>query len=130
MIFVKTYTLKKKNTFIHAAGGISYAFRNEANFRVHVLAMALAVAMGVALQISAMEWLFVAGCCMLVLSMELMNTAIENVCNLVSGEYHPLIKIVKDVAAAAVLVSAIGSSVGGGIIFIPKIIHQLKYLLC
>ncbi len=122
--------MKKKNTFIHAAGGIGYAFRKEANFRVHVLAMALVSALGVVLQISAMEWLFVAGCCMLVLSMELMNTAIENVCNLVSEEYHPMIKIVKDVAAAAVLVSAIGSCVAGTIIFLPKIIHQIKYLLC
>lgn len=122
--------MKRRNTFIHAAGGIGHAFRNEANFRVHVLAMALAVALGAVLQISAMEWLVVAGCCMLVLSMELINTAIENTCDLISKDFHPLIKIIKDVAAAAVLVSAVGSCVGGSIIFIPKIIHLLKYLLC
>ena len=121
--------MKRKYTFIHAAGGIGHAFRKEANFRVHVLAMALVGTLGVALQISAMEWLFVAGCCMLVLSMELVNTAIENVCNLVSEEYHPLIKTIKDVAAGAVLVSAIGSCVSGGIIFIPKIIQALKSML-
>ena len=92
--------------------------------------MVLVVALGVVLHISAMEWLFVAGCSMLVLSMELINTAIENVCNLISTEYHPLIKIIKDVSAAAVLVSAIGSIVTGSIIFLPKIIHQIKYLLC
>ena len=122
--------LKHKNTFIHAAGGIGHAFRSETNFRIHVLAMALVVALGVVLHISAMEWLFVAGCSMLVLSMELVNTAIENVCDLISTEYNPLIKIIKDVAAAAVLVSAAGSIVTGSIIFFPKIIHQIKYLLC
>ena len=89
--------------------------------------MALAVVLGVVFQISAMEWLFVAGCSMLVLSMELVNTAIENVCDLISKEYHPVIKIIKDVAAAAVLVSAIGSVVTGGIIFFPKIIHSLNF---
>ena len=118
--------MKHKNTFIHAAGGIGHAFRKEANFRIHVLAMALVVALGVALHISATEWLFVAGCSMLVLSMELMNTAIENLCDLISTEYHPLIKIIKDVAAAAVLMSAIGSVVTGSIIFFPKIIHYIK----
>ncbi len=122
----KLKPLKHKNTFIHAAGGIGHAFRKEANFRVHVLALVLVFALGVALHISATEWLFVAGCSMLVLSMELINTAIENMCNLISTEYHPLIKIIKDVAAAAVLVSAIGSVVTGCIIFVPKIIYYIK----
>lgn len=118
--------LKHKNTFIHAAGGIRHAFRTEANFRIHVVVMTLTVTLGMVFQISTVEWLFVAGCSMLVLSMELLNTAIENVCDLITGEYHPLIKIIKDTAAAAVLVSAIGSVVSGGIIFFPKIIHIIK----
>jgi len=121
--------LKHKNTFIHAAGGIGHAFRNEANFRIHVAALALAVGLGVVLQISAVEWLFVAGCSMLVLSMELVNTAIENVCDLISTKFHPLIKTIKDVAAAAVLVSAAGSVVTGCIIFFPKILTAIKNLL-
>ena len=122
--------MKHKNTFIHAARGIGHAFRKETNFRIHVLALTLVIVLGVVLQISTIEWLFVAGCSMLVLSMELMNTAIENMCNLISEEYHPLIKIIKDVAAAAVLVSAIGSIITGLIIFLPKIFFQIKYLLC
>ena len=93
-------------------------------------ALALIVGLGVVLQISAIEWLFVAGCSMLVLSMELVNTAIENVCDLISTEFNPLIKVIKDVAAAAVLVSAAGSAVIGCIIFFPKIIHIIKYLIC
>lgn len=92
--------------------------------------MALVMVLAVVFHISATEWLFVTGCCMLVLTMELLNTAIENLCDLVSGEYHPLIKIIKDVSAAAVLVTAAGSVVTGSIIFLPKIIHEIKYLLC
>ncbi|MES2847454.1 MAG: diacylglycerol kinase family protein [Bacteroidota bacterium] len=118
--------MKHKNTFIHAASGIGHTFCNEANFRIHVTALVLVIALGVVLHISAMEWLFVAGCSMLVLSMELVNTAIENVCNLISKEYHPLIKIIKDVSAAAVLVSAAGSIATGAIIFLPKIFHFIK----
>ncbi len=118
--------MKQKNTFIHAAGGIGHAFRKEANFRIHVVILALVIALGVVLQISAIEWLFVAGCSMLVLSMELINTAIENVCNLISRDYHPLIKIIKDVSAAAVLLSAVGSIITGIIIFLPRLIHSIK----
>jgi diacylglycerol kinase len=72
------------------------------------------------------EWLFVVGCCVLVLSLELLNTAIENLCDIVTEEYHPIIKIVKDSAAAAVLITATGSVVTGLIIFSPKLIHLLK----
>ena len=68
---------KHKNAFIHAANGISHVFSNEINFRVHVLAAIVAVVAGVLLNISAVEWLFVIGCCMLVLLLEILNTAIE-----------------------------------------------------
>lgn len=121
--FIKILLLKHRNTFIHAAAGIVYAFRNETNFRVHVLLLVLTIALGVALHISATEWLFIAGCSMLVLSMELLNTAVEKLCDLVTAEYHPLIKIIKDVAAGAVLISAAGSVLTGIIIFLPKIIN-------
>jgi diacylglycerol kinase len=119
--------MKQKNTFIHAAGGISHAFCKETNFRIHVVTLALVIVLGVVVHISVMEWLFVAGCSMLVLSMELINTAIENVCNLISVEYHPLIKVIKDVSAAAVLVSAVGSMLSGAIIFLPKLFHYIKF---
>ncbi|MBL0355944.1 MAG: diacylglycerol kinase family protein [Chitinophagaceae bacterium] len=118
--------MKHKNTFIHAANGIVHAFKAEMNFRIHVLATLLVTVSGVVLTISKVEWLFVIGCCMLVLSLELLNTAIENVCDIVCEEYHPIIKIIKDIAAGAVLVSAAGSVVTGIIIFLPKLIHLIK----
>jgi diacylglycerol kinase len=118
--------MKHKNTFIHAANGILHAFRKERNFRIHVLATLLVIMLGVVITISRVEWLFVIGCCMLLLSLELLNTAIENLCDLVTEDYHPIVKIVKDTAAGAVLVAAAGSVITGLIIFLPKIIHLLK----
>jgi diacylglycerol kinase len=114
--------LKTTNTFINAANGIGHCIRQELNLRIHLLATVAVAGMGFYFSISTAEWLFVIGCCMMVLSMELLNTAIENVCNLISKEYHPLIKIIKDTAAAAVLVCAVGSMIVAAVIFLPKII--------
>ena len=119
--------MKHKNTFIHAANGIGHAFKTEMNFRIHVLATILVTGLGVVLNISKVEWLFVVGCCVLVLSLELLNTAIENICDLISKEYHPIIKIIKDTAAGAVLISAAGSIVTALIIFVPKISHLIEF---
>jgi len=63
---------------------------------------------------------------MLVLALELLNTAIEKLCDTISTEIQPEIKIIKDVSAAAVLLSAAGSVVTGIIIFFPKIMQLLK----
>ena len=87
------------------------------------MATVLVVGLGVVLQISGVEWLFIAGCCMLVLALELLNTAIENLCDIVTEEYHPIVKIVKDTSAGAVLIVALGSLLTGLIIFLPKIFH-------
>ena len=84
---------------------------------------------GFIFNINQTEWLVIILCCIIVLALELINTAIENLCDLVSKDFHPVIKIVKDTAAGAVLVSAIGSAVAGAVIFVPLIIHQIKILL-
>jgi diacylglycerol kinase len=118
--------LKHKNTFIHAANGIRQAFKTEMNFRIHLGATILVIVTGVVVEISTVEWLFVIGCCMFVLTLELLNTAIENLCDIVTEEYHPVIKIIKDIAAGAVLIGAIGSALTGLIVFLPKIIHLIN----
>jgi diacylglycerol kinase len=58
--------------------------------------------------------------------MEMLNTALEKMCDLVTKDFHPLIKCIKDVSAGAVLVCAAGSLLTGTIIFLPKIIQLLK----
>ncbi len=121
--------MKRKNAFVHAVNGIACCIQQQANFKIQLLAASVAVTLGIFFSISTTEWLFVIGSVMLVLSLELVNTALENLCDMVTKDFHPVIKIVKDTAAGAVLVSAIGGAVTGGIIFLPKIVHQIKLLL-
>jgi hypothetical protein len=74
-------------------------------------------------RISSTEWLTIILCISLVIGMEAMNTAVEWLTDLVSPEYHPLAGKVKDVAAAAVLITVIGAVVAGLIIFIPRMLY-------
>jgi diacylglycerol kinase len=118
--------MKLRRSFLYAARGIKYCFQHEQNFRIHVLAIAVVLSAGFYFSISATEWIFVTGCCTIVVAMEMLNTAMEKMCDLVTKDFHPLIKCIKDVSAGAVLVCAAGSLVTGAIIFVPKIIQLLK----
>jgi len=109
-------------SFSFAFNGLKICVLKGANFKIHLCCMGMAVMLGIALCISMNEWLVVLLCIGFVLSMEMLNTAIEQLCDVVHKEIHPAIKITKDIAAGAVLFSAIVAAVCGGIIFLPKII--------
>jgi diacylglycerol kinase len=111
-----------RKSFGHAWQGIRFVWSSEQNFRIHTAAAAVAVAMGVMLSISVTEWIIVILLISGMMALETMNTAIEKAVDLVTPEYHPLAKISKDAAAAAVLLYAIGAFIIGCIIFIPKIL--------
>lgn len=110
-------------SFGYAFAGIGTLLRDEHNSRIHVLAMVCAVALGFVLDISATEWCVVALCCGAVLMGEAMNSAVEALADLVSPEFHPLVKKAKDVGAAGVLMMAIGAAAAGLIIFLPKLVQ-------
>lgn len=112
---------QRARSFGYAFEGIRSLLRDEHNSRIHVFAMVCVVVCGFGLQISAMEWCVVALCCGSVLMAEAMNSALEAIADLVSPEYHPLVKKAKDVAAAGVLMMAIATATAGLIIFLPKI---------
>jgi len=118
--------MKKNKSFleavINAFNGMRYFFLHEINGIIQLAVAALAIALAVGLRISTNEWLLVMVCIGFVIALEMLNTAIENLCNVVQEEYHPIIKIVKDVAAAAVMWAAIVSVIIGLIIFLPKIL--------
>ena len=114
---------KRMRSFGYAFAGIGTLLRDEHNSRIHVLAMVCAVALGFALDISATEWCVVALCCGAVLMAEAMNSAVEALADLVSPEFHPLVKKAKDVGAAGVLMMAIGAAAAGLIIFLPKLVQ-------
>jgi len=107
--------------FSYAYAGIINSIKSEANLKVHLGAACLAIAMGLFFQISSNEWLWILLVIFLVLAAEVMNTAIESLSNLVSPEYHPLIKKTKDASAGAVLLLSVFALICGFIIFLPKI---------
>ena len=109
-------------SFYYAFSGIVSAFRSEVNMRIQVAAAILALAAGIYFRIAAAEWTMIVLCICSVIAMELINTAIEKICNHVTAEQHLVIKQIKDIAAAAVLVTALGSVVVAVIIFLPKLI--------
>ena len=108
--------------FGYAFDGIINSIKSEVNLKFHLVAAFLVIAMGAFFQISSNEWLWILLAIFLVLAAEVMNTAIESLCNLVSSEYHPLIKKTKDAAAGAVLLLSLFALICGFIVFLPKII--------
>lgn len=117
---------KRVKSFGYAFNGILTLLHDEHNSRIHVAAMTAVAIIGFALDISATEWCVVALCCGGVLMAEAMNSAVEAIADLVSPEFHPLIKKAKDVAAGGVLMMAIAAAISGLIIFLPKIISLIK----
>lgn len=119
------YMIKVARSFSFACCGIKTCFIKEINFKIHLCFTAIAVLLGICLHIAAIEWLIILMCIGLVLSLEMINTALEHLCNIVSNDYHAGIKIIKDISAGAVLISAFITAICGAVIFIPKIIPYI-----
>ena len=109
------------NSFKYAIEGIIASFKSERNMKIHVLATIIVVILGLILKINIFEWCFCIISIVLVISAELLNTAIENIVDMISPEKNEKAKLIKDISAGAVLVLAIGAFIIGMIIFIPKI---------
>jgi diacylglycerol kinase (ATP) len=109
-------------SFKYAAAGVTYAFNTQRNFRIHCIAGTLAIAVGALLRLSGAEMAIICITSGLVLTLELLNTAIESVVDLSVGQnYHELAKIAKDCAAGAVLISAFASILVGVCLIAPKV---------
>ena len=113
--------VKLYKSFKYAFEGIFTTVFHERNMQIHCLVAVLVVMFGIILKISPIEWYLCLLLFAIVLSLELVNTAIEAVVDLVTEEKQPLAKKAKDAAAGAVLVSAIIAAIIGGIIFFPKL---------
>ncbi len=118
--------MKILKSFAFAFNGIRLCFKTETNFKIHVTLAALVIILGFILAISVTEWMAIIFCIGFVITIEMVNTALEKLCDLVNAAIHPVIKKVKDIAAGAVLLSAVASFIIGGIIFLPKIMVFLK----
>lgn len=110
---------KRLKSFVYAWKGIKSFLRREHNAWIHCTAIVGVTIAGFFFGITRTEWLVILLCFAIVLAAEAFNTAIERLVNLVSPDFHPLAGDVKDVAAGAVLICAIATTVIGLIIFIP-----------
>lgn len=113
-------------SFGYAFEGIWTGIRKERNMKIHCLAVILVTAAGIFFGISATEWCICLLLFGMVVSLELVNTAVEAVVDLVTEEKKPLAKIAKDTAAGAVLFTAIMAVIIGCVIFIPYAFDWLR----
>ena len=108
-------------SFTWAFAGIVYAIRTQRNMQLHIAAVAIVLILGLALNLSRLELAVVIGAISLVLVAELFNTAIEAAIDAMITDYHPLIKIAKDVAAGAVLIGSVNAVATAYLVFYSHI---------
>ena len=112
-------------SFVYAFKGIKYSVLTQHNFQIHIVLAIIAVLLGFLLKITVLEWVSIIIVIGMVLAAEIFNTSIEELVNLVSPERNKKAGVIKDLAAAAVLILAIAAFITGMIIFLPKIIELL-----
>ncbi|RLQ98328.1 diacylglycerol kinase family protein [Falsibacillus albus] len=117
------------SSFKYAGNGFWLALRTERNMQIHLLISLIVVLAGILFSISKIEWLVLCLTMSAVLSLELVNTAIEKTVDLVTDEYHPIAKQAKDIAASAVFIAAFFSIIIGCVIFIPKAAHLFQMVI-
>lgn len=109
-------------SFYFASRGILVAFRTERNIQIHSLTAIFVLLAGLYVSLNWIEWLFILMAIFGTITLELINSSIERIVDLVTEEYHPLAEQAKDIAAGAVFLYAIFSVITGIIIFLPKFI--------
>ncbi|MFZ4583300.1 MAG: diacylglycerol kinase family protein [Paludibacter sp.] len=107
-------------SFGYAIKGIKAVFGKEANMNIHLIMTALVIICGFVFMISITEWMLCILCFGVVISLEMVNSAIENLVDLVSPEKHELAGKIKDISAGAVLIASICAAIVGLIIIVPK----------
>ena len=109
-------------SFYYAFRGLLILFRSQKNARIHLFFFLLAICCGFLFKITAIEWSIILLCSSLVIAAEAVNTALERLADSVHPDHHVGIGESKDIAASAVLITAIAALSVGLIIFVPKLI--------
>lgn len=118
----KKFSVKSRlKSFRYAARGIMFCVRTQHNAWLHLIAASLVIITGLFLRVSASDWRWLMVCIALVWFAEVMNTAFEYLCDLISPEFHESVKRAKDIAAGAVLICSIAAALTGMLTFWPYI---------
>jgi undecaprenol kinase len=113
------YLKARGNAMTFAMQGLLSAFRKEAHLRLHLFVALAVVAAGLYLHISYTDWCIVLTCIFMVMIIEIINSAMERLCDLIMPDIHPTVKYIKDIAAGAVLLTCIFATLAGVIVFYP-----------
>lgn len=118
----KSFSISERvRSFKPAINGLKWFLHNEHNVRVHIFLSVLSICAGIYFQITINEWMAIFICIGMVLSMEAANSAIEKLVDLVSPQKNQIAGMVKDLAAAAVLIASMIAIIIAIIIFLPRI---------
>jgi len=120
---MKTTLIRRLQSFAYALQGLAQLLRTQPNARVHLLATLLVCGTGVYFGLSRAEWLWITVAITLVWISEAFNTALEQLADVLHPEQHPGIGRAKDMAAAAVLIAAVGAAIIGMLVFAPHLAH-------
>jgi diacylglycerol kinase len=112
-------------SFRYAAKGILITLRSQHNAWIHAVATVLVITLGFMVGISRNEWCFIILACAAVWTAEALNTAFEFLCDATTEEFHSVVAQAKDVAAGAVLLTALGAVAVGVVVFGP---YALAYI--
>jgi len=113
-------------SFGYALEGVGVMLRTQPNFLVHVTAALAAIVLGLLLHLSPGELAIIVLTIAVVMIVECLNTVLETICDLVSPEFHPLVKRAKDVSAAAVLIGATASLIIAVLLFAPHLAALIR----
>jgi diacylglycerol kinase (ATP) len=116
-------------SLLPAIRGIKFVLMNEHNAWIHLTASIAAIILGIVFNIGKTEWLVILLCIGFVMALEVLNSAIEKLVDLVSPGKNEKARLVKDISAGAVLIAAVISLIAGLIIFIPHVISVGKLLM-
>lgn len=111
------FLVARIKAFEYAFSGLVSGFKREMHVKIHMLATLCVIGAGIFYKITFAEWIITLACCFAVISAELINTAIERTCDLITMERNAQIKYIKDISAGAVLCLCIASIIIAVIIF-------------
>lgn len=120
------YLKKRGNAFVFAIQGLVAGFKRESHLQFHIIATVLVTVVGFYFRINYLEWCILLASIFLVLISEIINTAIEKLCDVVTYDIHPTIKYIKDISAAAVLLACIFSIIAGILILGPYLLKLIN----
>ena len=122
LIFIK----ERIKSFIPAIEGFQYLLKNEKNALIHLIATIAVIFLSYIFKLNDIEWILILLAITFVWFAELINTSIEKLTDLIQPEINPIAKIIKDLAASAVLITAVFSIIIALIVFLPKLFKLIN----